>query len=90
MIFICERTLNELMKDLTGYVAAIYVPSKEIKYGLITGVIAMLIFGSMTAFSGSLSTYPVWYLTLSILIIIPAVVFGAKRRMILATNNISV
>ena len=48
MIFVCERPLNELMKDLTGYVAAIYVPSKEIKYGLIIGVIAMLIIGSRT------------------------------------------
>lgn len=75
---------------MCGYVAVKHVPSEEIKYGLILGVITFVLYGVMLAFTESISAYPTWYLALSILIVIPAVLFGAKRRMIHATNNISV
>lgn len=65
---------------LSGYYAAKYVPTKEIKYGVILATLTLAIYIVLFILSDTFSLFPLWYNLLSLLIVVLAIVFGAKLR----------
>jgi len=75
-----DTILSALVLYFAGRVVGKYAPGKETKYGVILTIITLTIYLPILIATDSFSIYPIWYNSISIVVIVFAIYLGAKSR----------
>lgn len=80
LFLLLDVVVSLLFLYLSGFVAAKYVPTQETKYGLILGIITIILYIAFFMQADAFEQYPQWYILISLSGIMPAIYLGAKKR----------
>jgi len=80
LFLIIDLAISFTMCFIAGYSTSKYVPNKEIQYAIILIIINFLIYISLTLFTDNDQSFPTWYIALSYLITVIAILSGSLLR----------